>query len=336
MAAAGGRISTGLGVSLLASHAADRNPEATVFIGNVDAAATEALLWELAAQAGPVSSVHMPKDRVTGAHQGYAFVEFAGEADAEYAIKALNMVRLHGKPLRVNRSAQDRDSADVGANLFVGNLDPDVDEKTLHDTFAAFGVLVDAPHVARDPETGLSRGFGFVSYDCFAASDAAVAAMDGQFLANRTIAVQYAFKKDSRGERHGTPAERLLAEQFQARGGGARPHTRFAAGPPGSKEEKAGGGAGAPLAPPPAAGGWGAPPPRPGWGGPPPPPPGSWGGPTPPAASGMPPPGWGGPPPPMPPPGWGGPPPRPPPGFGFGGPPPPPPPDDVPPPPPPG
>ncbi|OAV89157.1 hypothetical protein PTTG_06909, partial [Puccinia triticina 1-1 BBBD Race 1] len=37
--------------------------------------------------------------------------------------------------------------------------------------------------------------------------------MNGQFLMNRAIAVQYAFKKDGKGERHGTPAERLLAAQ---------------------------------------------------------------------------------------------------------------------------
>lgn len=37
--------------------------------------------------------------------------------------------------------------------------------------------------------------------------------MNGQFLMNKAIAVQYAFKKDGKGERHGTPAERLLAAQ---------------------------------------------------------------------------------------------------------------------------
>lgn len=31
---------------------------------------------------------------------------------------------------------------DVGANVFVGNLDPEVDEKLLFDTFSAFGVIL--------------------------------------------------------------------------------------------------------------------------------------------------------------------------------------------------
>ena len=37
--------------------------------------------------------------------------------------------------------------------------------------------------------------------------------MNGQFLMNKAITVQYAFKKDGKGERHGTEAERLLASQ---------------------------------------------------------------------------------------------------------------------------
>ena len=45
------------------------------------------------------------------------------------AIKILNMIKLFGKAIRVNKASQDKDTLDVGANLFIGNLDPDVDEK---------------------------------------------------------------------------------------------------------------------------------------------------------------------------------------------------------------
>ena len=45
------------------------------------------------------------------------------------SIKILNMIKLFGKPIRVNKSSQDKKSQDVGANLFIGHLDPDVDEK---------------------------------------------------------------------------------------------------------------------------------------------------------------------------------------------------------------
>lgn len=65
------------------------------------------------------------------------------------------MVKLFGKPIRVNKASQDKKAPEVGANLFVGNLDPDVDEKLLYDTFSAFGVIVSTPKIMRDPDTGM-------------------------------------------------------------------------------------------------------------------------------------------------------------------------------------
>ena len=164
-------------------------------------------------QAGPVVNVHMPKDRVTMQHQGYGFVEFLSEDDADYSIKIMNMIKLFGKPVRVNKASAHQKNLDVGANIFIGNLDPEVDEKLLYDTFSAFGVILTTPKIQRDPETGNSKGFAFINYASFEASDAAIEAMNGQYLCNRAIAISYAFKKDSKGERHGSAAERLLAAQ---------------------------------------------------------------------------------------------------------------------------
>ncbi|GFZ10824.1 RNA-binding (RRM/RBD/RNP motifs) family protein [Actinidia rufa] len=206
------RIAPGVGANLIGQHSAERNQDATSYVGNLDPQVTEELLWELFVQAGPVVNVYVPKDRVTNLHQGYGFVEFRSEEDADYA-------------------SQDKKSLDVGANLFIGNLDPDVDEKLLYDTFSAFGVIVTNPKIMRDPETGNSRGFGFISYDSFEASDAAIEAMNGQYLCNRQITASYAYKKDTKGERHGTPAERVLAASNPGVQK-SRPHTLFASGPP--------------------------------------------------------------------------------------------------------
>lgn len=93
-------------------------------------------------------NVHMPKDRVTQMHQGYGFVEFLGEDDADYAIKIMNMIKLYGKPIRVNKASAHQKNLDVGANIFIGNLDPEVDEKLLYDTFSAFGVILQTPKVS--------------------------------------------------------------------------------------------------------------------------------------------------------------------------------------------
>ncbi|CAH0555263.1 unnamed protein product [Brassicogethes aeneus] len=210
---------------------AERNRDATIYVGGLDDKVSESLLWELFVQAGPLVNVHMPKDRVTMMHQGYGFVEFMGEEDADYAIKIMNMIKLYGKPIRVNKASAHQKNLDVGANIFIGNLDAEVDEKLLYDTFSAFGVILQTPKIMRDPETGNSKGFAFINFASFEASDASIEAMNGQYLCNRPISVSYAFKKDSKGERHGSAAERLLAAQnplSQA----DRPHQLFADAPP--------------------------------------------------------------------------------------------------------
>ena len=104
-----------------------RNQDATCYVGNLDEQLTEELLWEMMLQAGPVSNVHLPRDKVTGSHQGYGFVEFRSEEDADYALKVMNMVKLFGKPLRVNKASQDRRAVEVGAKLLVGGHEGVVD-----------------------------------------------------------------------------------------------------------------------------------------------------------------------------------------------------------------
>jgi len=156
-------------------------------------------------------------------------LEFRAEEDADYAMKIMNMIKVYGKPIKVNKASQDKKTLDVGANLFIGNLDPDVEEKLLYDTFSAFGVIIATPKIMRDPDSTLSKGFGFVSYDCFEASDAAIGAMNGQYLCGRPITVSYALKKDSKQDRHGSAAERLLASSNPLRV--SRPHMMFAPTP---------------------------------------------------------------------------------------------------------
>lgn len=214
------------------SNVEHRNQEATVYVGNLDGICTEKILSELFAQVGRVKSVYMPTDKITSTHNGYGFVEFMDTVDAEYAIQILNMMKMYNRPLKVSKSSlhnakTEMWSKDVGANLFVGNLDPvDVDEHLLYDTFVAFGTLIKQPKIMREEDMGESKGFGFVSYDSFEAADTALECMNGQYLGNRQIIVQYAFKKDTgsgggsnanKHERHGSRAERMMAAQRKSR-----------------------------------------------------------------------------------------------------------------------
>jgi splicing factor 3B subunit 4 len=196
----------------------EQNKEATVYVGNIHEDVTQQLLTELMNHHGRVRSMNMPIDRVNGKHQGFGFVEFASEADADYVINVLNSTRLYNTAIRMNKASADKQkTVEIGAELFIGNLDAMVDEKALYDTFSRFGQLSSVPKIARD-DTNLSKGYGFVSYADFDASDSAIAHMHGQYMMNKQISVQYAYKKDGKGERHGDDAERMLAKQAKANG----------------------------------------------------------------------------------------------------------------------
>lgn len=213
---------------------ADRNADATVHVAQLDEKVTDALLLELMVQAAPVRHVYIPRNRITGAHYGYGFCEFYTPLDAQYAAKVFNLVHVFSKPIRISQSTLDRRSQDVGANLFIGNLVDEVDEKLLYDAFSAFGPILEAPYIMRDPNTNESKRYGFVKYTSFENSDAAITAMNGQYICNAPISVQYAFKKDSdTREKHGSQAERILAQSgAEARlratvESQLRPHTLF-------------------------------------------------------------------------------------------------------------
>ncbi|MCB0369707.1 MAG: hypothetical protein KDD45_09765 [Bdellovibrionales bacterium] len=56
----------------------------------------------------------------------------------------------------------------------------------LYETFSNFGMVI-STKITRDPETGDSKGHGFVSYDNFNSSDLAISQMNGQYFSGRQI-----------------------------------------------------------------------------------------------------------------------------------------------------
>ena len=55
------------------------------------------------------------------------------------------------------QASYDKKQLDVGANLFIGNLDPNVDERVLYDTFSAFGIVSQTAKVCPDLPDPKSR-----------------------------------------------------------------------------------------------------------------------------------------------------------------------------------
>ena len=95
----------------------------------------------------------------------------------------------------------------MSKKLFIGGLDWNTNDQSLHAAFGEFGPVTEAK-VITDRETGRSRGFGFVTFQNNADGDKAVAQMDGKTLDGRTVRVNEAQEKtggggSSRGGRGG-------------------------------------------------------------------------------------------------------------------------------------
>ena len=81
--------------------------------------------------------------------------------------------------------------------LFVGGLAWATDENALREAFEQFGEVKDAA-VITDPQTGKSRGFGFVTYNEEADATRAIEQMNGSELGGRRIAVNVAQERQQR------------------------------------------------------------------------------------------------------------------------------------------
>lgn len=118
-------------------------------------------------------------------------MNFHNKADGERALDALNYVPIKGRPIRVMWSQRDPSNRRIGAatvgNVFIKNLDPSIDSKSLHDTFSAFGDILSCK-VAMD-ENG-SKGYGFVHYETQEAAQSAIDNVNGMLLNDRQVYFQ--------------------------------------------------------------------------------------------------------------------------------------------------
>ena len=90
------------------------------------------------------------------------------------------------------------------ANIYVGNLSYEATEEELRQLFAEFGE-VDSVNLITDRETGRLRGFGFVEMSDDAGAKAAIEGLNGKEIAGRTLTVNEARPKTSRGGGGGGP-----------------------------------------------------------------------------------------------------------------------------------
>lgn len=170
---------------------------ASLYVGDLAPAVTEALLFEIFNAVGPVASIRVCRDAVTRRSLGYAYVNFHNVMDAERALDTMNFISIRGKPCRIMWSQRDPSLRKSGlGNVFVKNLDKTIDHKTLYDTFSMFGNILSCK-VATDGKGG-SRGYGFVHYTLPESAEKAIQKVNGMVIAEKKVTVAEFIPKEQR------------------------------------------------------------------------------------------------------------------------------------------
>ncbi|EGG25010.1 RNA-binding region RNP-1 domain-containing protein [Cavenderia fasciculata] len=162
----------------------------SLYVGDLSQEVNELILAELFSKVGrtAVASIHVCRDSATLRSLGYAYVNFYNSVDAERALDTLNYSLILGRPCRIMWSHRDptKRKSNVG-NIFVKNLEKNVDNALLFDTFSTYGNILSCKI---EYEKGISKGYGYVHFENQESSEQAILKVNGTILLGKPIIVE--------------------------------------------------------------------------------------------------------------------------------------------------
>lgn len=174
--------------------------KSSLYVGELDPSVNEGQLFDIFNQIGAVHSIRVCRDVVTRRSLGYAYVNYNANMDptsAQRAIEQLNYQPIAGKPMRIMWSDRDPSQRRSGqGNVFIKNLDPSIDHKALHDTFAQFGKILSCK-IATD-EHGNTKRYGFVHFETADSAKTAIEKVNGKKLRDNVVYVGPFVKRTER------------------------------------------------------------------------------------------------------------------------------------------
>jgi RNA recognition motif-containing protein len=166
----------------------------SLFVGGLSWNTSEQSLTQYLSAVAPVTSVKIPRDKMTGKSRGFAFVEVADDAAAQQIIAQCNEREFEGRTVRINPAREEQTEE---RKLYVAGLADGVTEESLK---AHLGDGVASVSIVKDRDTGRSRGFAFVDTVTDQDSDAIIERCNGSELDGSKLLVR---KSRSKPERTG-------------------------------------------------------------------------------------------------------------------------------------
>jgi len=152
-------------------------------------------------------SIKVIKNRVTGEHATYGFINFVSDHNALLAMHRLNgkMMPNTNPPIKykLNHNSTRLAPGERDFSIWVGDLSPDVDDLELYKFFSARYQSVRTCKVVLDT-TGYSKGYGFIRFLEEREQQGALTNMMGASgLGTKPIKVSMAVPKGPRPDHHG-------------------------------------------------------------------------------------------------------------------------------------
>ncbi|XP_064900433.1 probable RNA-binding protein 23 isoform X2 [Columba livia] len=182
----------------LGSLSPEERDARTVFCMQLAARIRPRDLEDFFSAVGKVRDVRIISDRNSRRSKGIAYVEFCDIQSVPLAI-GLTGQRLLGVPIIVQASQAEKNRLAAMANnlqkgsggpmrLYVGSLHCNITKEMLRGIFEPFG-KIDSIVLMRDPDTGQSRGYGFITFSEAECARRALEQLHGFELAGRPMRV---------------------------------------------------------------------------------------------------------------------------------------------------
>ena len=198
-----------------------------LYVKNLDPEMTQVEFEQLFAQFGAVTSALISVDE-EGKSKGFGFVNYERHDEAQKAVDALHDSEHYGRKIFVARAQKKAEREEElrrsyeqakmeklskyqGVNLYIKNLEDDVDDDKLRAEFEVFGAVTSCK-VMRD-EKGTSKGFGFVCFSTPDEATKAVAEMNNKMIGSKPLYVSLAQRREVRRQQ----LESQIAQRNQIR-----------------------------------------------------------------------------------------------------------------------
>ncbi|XP_042457372.1 polyadenylate-binding protein RBP47B'-like [Zingiber officinale] len=188
----------------------------SLWIGDLQYWVDENYLHSCFSHTGEVMSVKIIRNKITGMPEGYGFIEFVTHAAAERILQTYNGAQMPGteQTFRLNWASfgigERRPDAGPDHSIFVGDLAPDVTDYLLQETFRVTYPSVRGAKVVTDPNTGRSKGYGFVKFADEIERNRAMTEMNGVYCSSRPMRISAATPKKAIGIQPQYPAAKAL------------------------------------------------------------------------------------------------------------------------------